>query len=126
MSNGSTLSNDEARPELDDLLHGYFQTEMPHPWPTFKAPRALPMKPAASLRSRYSGRLALAACVALLVAGYLTLGAYFPRSQAPTGVQELQNIGQRDKGPKTVLPSNSTDDPMPMPVGNQTTKGKSN
>ena len=119
----SNVSNEEARPEMDDLLHRYFQAEMPHPWPTFKAPRATAMKPTASMRSRYSGRMALAACIALLVAGYLTLGGYFPRSQTPTGVQELQNIGQREKGRKMAP---STDDPMPMPVGNQTTKSKSN
>ena len=76
MNNISTQIDEEARPEMDDLLHDYFQSEMPKPWPTFKAPKALRTKPPVSLWSRYSGRLAIAACIAALVAGYLTLGAF--------------------------------------------------
>jgi hypothetical protein len=127
MSNFSTISSDEPHPELDELLHDYFQAEMPHPWPAFKAPSAArPMQPAMTLRSRYSGRLALAACVALLVAGYWSLSGCFPHTQSATGVQELHNISQREKGPKATPQTHSADEPMPMPIGNPTTKSKSN
>jgi len=128
MNNLCSLPNDEARPETDVLLHDYFQAELPHSWPTFKTPKPARIKQPVSFWSRYSGRLALAACVALLVAGYLTLGGFFPRSQAPTGVQEMQNIGQREKGPKTVVmpaPQNKQAEeqiPMPTPMNLETTK----
>src|ERR1700687_6229364 len=128
MNNLSTLKNDEARPEMDDLLHDYFQTEMPHPWPTFKTPKAMRTKKTASFWSRYCGRLALAACVALLVAGYLTLGGFFARTQTSTGVtNQTEEIGQKE--PKRVPPKaaeKQTDDPLPMPtpMGEVTTDRK--
>jgi hypothetical protein len=122
MNNTATL-NGEARPEMDDLLHDYFQAEMPHPWPTFKAPKPMRMKTPASFWSRYSGRLALAACVALMVAGYLSLGGFFPRSQEPTGLQKAtEDVGIREKGAKPKSTAKQIDDPMPMPIGNQNTK----
>src|SRR5205807_413925 len=59
--------------EVDRLLRGFYQAEMPDPWPSFEAPaetpRALPF-PAPAPRSSLSARsrLALAASIALLVA----------------------------------------------------------
>lgn len=101
MSNMTTLPHDEARPEMDDLLHVYFQAEMPKPWPPFKTPKPARLKRPVPFWSRYAGRLALAACIALLVASYLTLAGYFPRSQAPTGVERQGGvIGHLDKGKK--------------------------
>jgi hypothetical protein len=128
MNNLCSLPNDEARPETDVLLHDYFQAQLPHSWPTFKTPKPTRMKQPASFWSRYSGRLALAACVALLVAGYLTLGGFFPRSQAPTGVQKaMDDLGHKEKYHTPVKPKTETpvDDAMPMPMGNETTKSKS-
>jgi hypothetical protein len=125
MNNICSLPNDEARPETEVLLHDYFQAELPHAWPTFKTPKAARKKQPASFWSRYSGRLALAACVALLVAGYLTLGSFFRRSQAPYGglEQVAPSIGMKD--PKTNAPApqnNRAEDPTPM--GFETTKNK--
>jgi len=97
MSN-QMIRNDEARPEMDEMLHAYFQAEMPSPWPSFKAPRDARAKRPVSFWSRHGSRLALAACVALLVAGYLALGGFFPRFQTPTGVQpETPNIASKPK-----------------------------
>lgn len=120
--------NDEGRPEMDDLLRDYFKAEMPHPWPAFNAPRPMRTKCTTSLWSRSAGRLALAACIALLVASYLALGGFFPRSQGPTGVQQINEIGMRDRGPKVapVPQSNQAEDPMPMPTPiDEITKHKS-
>jgi hypothetical protein len=69
----------------------------------------------ASLWSRYSGRIALAACIAALVAGYLTIAGYFPRVQVGNGMEQVvPNIAQKEKGNRIVPPN--ADDPMPMPV----------
>jgi hypothetical protein len=109
------LKNEEARPDMDDLLHDYFQAELPRPWPTFHLPRSERKNRPASLWSRYSGRIALAACIALLAAGYLTLAGYFPRMQAPTGVEQVSpDVGHllKDKNGKS-------DSAVPMPVDNR-------
>ena len=99
---------------MDDLLHDYFQSEMPKPWPAFKAPKGMRTKPPVSFWSRYSGRLAIAACIAALVAGYLTLGAFFPRTVPTSGVQDLgRDMSHREQGPKTPKTTpqkNSADD----------------
>ncbi len=99
------LENDEARPEIDHLLHGYFQAEMPHPWPAFAMPKAMRTKRPVSFWSRYGGRVALAASVALLVASYLALAGFFPRLQTPTGVEpQTGDIGLKDPKSKTPMP----------------------
>src|SRR5580693_5366818 len=89
MSNLTTLPNEEARPEMDEMLHDYFQAEMPHPWPTFKAPKSMRATQPASSWSRYAGRLALGASIACLIGGYLMLGAFFPRTQALSGLENV-------------------------------------
>jgi hypothetical protein len=115
---------------MDDLLHDYFQAEIPHPWPTYKMRMPVQTKPAVSFWSRYSGRLALAACVALMVAGYLTLGGFFAPSQGSNGVDRIiKDIGDRGKDPRpgTQKPHvNQIEDPVPMPTptGHETTKNR--
>ena len=63
--------NPESRAEnLDALLAGYFQAEVPSPWPVFDAPaRTLPFRPAGATVSRWTSRLALVAAVVLLLLG---------------------------------------------------------
>jgi len=97
----SIAKNEEGRPSVDELLHDFFQTKMPQPWPTFKFPvkgngngktkvsGAPTPHRVGSFRSRYTGRLALAACVTLLIAGYLTLSAFFPQQQNPSGAESI-------------------------------------
>jgi hypothetical protein len=96
--NSTAEKHDEARPDVDGLLHGYFQAEKPHPWPRFRAPVTLRVKQPASGWSRYTGRLVMAACVALLVGGYIALSGYFPRPVADNGTTPLHEIGQKEKG----------------------------
>jgi hypothetical protein len=92
-----TIKNEEGCPRVDGLLREFFQAEMPHPWPAFKMPVASQRSRSAPLLSRHAGRLALAACIALFVAGYLTLSGFFPGKQADTGVQSGPKIGMREK-----------------------------
>ena len=96
MNNTTTLKNDGARPDVDVALRDYFQHEMPHPWPAFEAPQAMRSKRPASFWSRYGGRMALAASIAVLLAGYLALSGYFPRQVAPTGLTPQHEIGMKD------------------------------
>jgi hypothetical protein len=102
MNNMPTLDNNgEARSGVDVLLRDYFQAELPHPWPTFQAPGPMRASRPETTWSRNSTRLALAASVALLVAGYLTLSGFFPRQTAPSGVQQVQpNIASKEKPSK--------------------------
>ncbi len=74
-----------ARPDdLDGLLHAFFRAELPDPWPTLKPPD-LPAPPRTAGRRPWLGsRLALAATVALCLAGSLSLATVFP-SDAPRG-----------------------------------------
>ena len=57
--------------ELDALLHAFFRSEMPDPWPQLKAPVTVPAsleeKAPPSWWSRSRSRFALAASVALLM-----------------------------------------------------------
>jgi hypothetical protein len=99
---------------MDDMLHDYFQSEKPHPWPSFRAPREMRTKTPVSLWSRTGGRLALAGSIALLVLGYLAIGAFFPRSQTRLD-NETQDIGHREKSPKKVTPPVQA--PEQSPIG---------
>ena len=119
--NSVTTPHDEGRPEMDDLLHDYFQAEMPKTWPQFKAPRETRAKKPETLWSRYSGRVALAACIALLVAGYLMIGGDGQPVRTPDGVQQVGgNIASKDGGPNAaktkVTPRNHESDRM-EPMG---------
>jgi hypothetical protein len=60
--------------DLDGLLRAFYQAQLPHPWPDFKAPAA-GGAPSARLRrfARLRSRLALAASVAILIAGSFIL-----------------------------------------------------
>ena len=84
---------------MDDLLQDYFRSQMPKPWPAFKAPQPARVKSAPSLRSRFGARLALAASIALLIAGYWTLAGYFPGTPRTAGLEDVvPPIAQKDRG----------------------------
>ena len=119
MSNMIPAPHDEARPEVDELLHDYFQAEMPKSWPAFKAPRPARTKQSESLWSRYSGRLALAACVALLLGGYLALSGYFPTPTLSNGIEDATRPAAiRDKKSKqTPKPKADIQDDQVVPMG---------
>jgi hypothetical protein len=79
-------TKDGNHPEMDAMLHDYFKSEMPRPWPGFKAPAETQILKPAGFWSRNTGRLALAACIAALMAGYFALAGNFPRTSAPNDV----------------------------------------
>jgi hypothetical protein len=87
MTAAPPTTNQTDRPtedELDGLLRAFYMAELPNPWPSLKAPAPrsffMPFRPAAPRFPMLRTRLALAACVAFLVAGPLLLSAYFSRS----------------------------------------------
>ena len=116
--NNLTIKNDDARPDMDALLGDFFQNEVPKPWPAFQPPMPVRATHSVSFWTRSAGRLALAACVALLVGGYLSLGGFFPRSQTPTGVsREAPDAAKgfdRSKKPLPELPKQMDEDVTPM------------
>ncbi len=70
------LSDDD----LDGMLRAFFQSEVPRPWPVLGAPE-IPQPTPLAIRPwwKRTGRFAVAASVALMLAGYLTLAGGFPR-----------------------------------------------
>jgi hypothetical protein len=67
--------------EVDRLLTDFYRAEVPQPWPRLRAPAPPPAPRPPIVRSRLVQRLArplgLAAAVAFLLFGYLTLSATF-------------------------------------------------
>lgn len=80
--NSHTRHNGTTMNEIDGVLSAFFKSEMPDPWPELRLPAARPMRNRGwvpQVRSRF----ALAAAVALLVAGAMLLGGSF-RSVQPS------------------------------------------
>jgi len=88
MSNLTLYKNDEPRPEMDELLHDYFQAEAPTPWPGFQAPKSMRARETPSLWARFGGRMVLAACVTALIVGYWSLSGTMSSPQA-NGLQKV-------------------------------------
>jgi len=131
MNDRIVSNHTESRPEVDDILRDYFQAQMPHPWPACRMPSAAPARRVGSFWSRYTGRLALAASVAVLVGGYLTLANYFPPQQVPNSLERAVDgaIGLKEKKARPTpstppnIPSgvddNGADRVVPMPIPNR-------
>jgi hypothetical protein len=103
--------NDRAKPpedEVDHLLRAFYQRELPKPWPMLTPPsslnnRVLELPPIARRFPMLRTRLALAACVAFLVAGPLGLASFF----SPTGTESAattQPNADDAKAEKNMLP----------------------
>jgi hypothetical protein len=83
--------------DVEALLHDFFRSEVPVPWP---APPVVAQEPAQVIKpfrrprfGRYA-RLAMAAAVATLLIGYLTLAAFFPRlTNSGAGLENQGTIG---------------------------------
>jgi hypothetical protein len=91
--------------ELEGMLRSFFRAEVPDPWPAMKAPAAVVKfeKPRRSTWLRIGPRLAVAACVAFLLLGYLALGSMFPKHQAVDGLNNAgPPIGKQDNRPRRV------------------------
>jgi hypothetical protein len=73
----------ERRPDdVDGLLRAFFRAKMPDPWPALKVPARPVSRPLPSSRRRpwWGSRFALAATVALCLAGSALLAGLFPAS----------------------------------------------
>ena len=98
--------------EVDRLLRAFYRAEMPNPWPSFEAPAAapavLPFPPLAARRPLLTrSRLALAASVALLVAGLRLLSDKFGTDAAKTpAVRTFGNSAERPQPGVAVPPGN--------------------
>jgi hypothetical protein len=87
----------QAEEDLDRLLEAFFRSEVPDPWPAFTPPRVMLWPPAVRGGRRSAGRtsghplqsrLALAASVALLLAGLWLLGS----RPLPPGKESLPGV----------------------------------
>lgn len=76
-----TDSDNFGRPndEMDDLLHAFFKSEMPAPWPKLNLPVKM-QKSAPKPRTHYQSRFALAASIAILLLGSIWLAGAFKDS----------------------------------------------
>jgi hypothetical protein len=90
------LSGRPSEDEVDGLLRNFYQAELPNPWPSLEAPAAknviLPFRPAAKRFPMLRTRLALAACVAFLVAGPLALSAYLSGTNTNTAATSVPGM----------------------------------
>jgi hypothetical protein len=103
--------NNRAKPpedEVGDLLRAFYRRELPDPWPMLTPPsslqnRIMPLQPMARRFTMLRARLALAACVAFLVAGPLGLASFF----IPTSTESAattQPTADDAKAEKNMLP----------------------
>jgi hypothetical protein len=95
---------DRPSDDLDSLLHAFYRSEVPNPWPQMKAPDQPTPVAAGKPRSRWSlfrSRFALAATVALCLTGLLALPGLRNNALLP---ERTQHIGHRDnlKRPPTI------------------------
>jgi hypothetical protein len=88
--------------DVDRLLQGYFQREIPKPWPEWKAPA--PAKKSRGIFKPWRSRLALAASIALLFMAQLLLFRSY----------------------KWEVPSTVTDKKPPLDVAQKILPGKGN
>ncbi len=85
--------------DLDFLLRAFFRSQMPDPWPGLRLPsfRPNPATPATpSRRPLIRSRWALAASVALLLAGSLLLPSRFTQALKPEPYPGGAHIGTND------------------------------
>ena len=78
--------------DLEGLLRAFFRAEMPDPWPTLPAPAAAPRRGPLG-----RSRLALAASVAFLLIGQLSLCGTLPDAPPFAGREESKE-GERPRG----------------------------
>ena len=100
-----------AADDLDDVLRAFFRAQLPNPWPAAPLPAASATRRGTRRSVLRRSRLALAASVALLVAGPLCLGTSFrgpgtpPDKDVPLsarGVKTELLLAQPPDGPTTI------------------------
>jgi len=120
-------SDRPSEDELDGLLRAFYKAELPNPWPSFEAPAdrnlILPLRPFGKRFPMWRTRLALAACVAFLVAGPIALSAYFGGPQTdsvakPNATAPFDDAkAQRELPWNPVLKDNTTSIKVDVPYG---------
>jgi hypothetical protein len=113
--------------ELDGVLRAFYQAELPSPWPSLEAPAMrndiLPMRPPVRRFPMLRSRLALAACVAFLVAGPLALSTYFGGTKTdivakPNSTEPFGDVRANRELPwNPVLKDNTTSIKVDVPYG---------
>jgi hypothetical protein len=106
-THGSARSGDD----LDGLLRAFFRAEMPHPWPELEAPAftSFPSTRLAFWRGIKRSHLALAASVALLIAGSLLFSGKLPAvGKIITGPDISRNTPE-DHHPSKAQPEEAID-----------------
>ena len=92
----------EPDDDLDTLLRAYFRAEMPDPWPSWEAPlgqpAVVPLRPESGRRPLSRSRIALAASVALLVAGPLLLSGKFTDQPAKPADANFKDTSADTRG----------------------------
>ena len=84
----------ENREDVDRLLESFFRSEMPDPWPALNLPASgRASQPLRRSWWRRFGRLAVAACIALFLLGYLSLASFFPREPSRPELNPGREIG---------------------------------
>jgi hypothetical protein len=105
------LSNGVQERDVDQLLSDFFRRELPNPWPEAKFPEPSIAAPRRRGLRRFP-RLALAASIAFLVAGYLLLAGLFPPDRGARLIQDPS--GTIGKGLRPVQPQR-----VPTPRGGE-------
>jgi hypothetical protein len=97
--------------EIDGHLSAFFRAEMPSPWPGAPVPDETPviLRPTPVRQSFFRSRMALAASVALLIAGAWLLGDSF--KDAPDNRPDASGFSD-----STANTRDRTDDGMPVRV----------
>ena len=99
--------------DLDGLLHTFFHTEMPRPWPQWHAPsESLESSPGWRRRSLTRSRDALAAGLLILATGYAGLAQHTAEPSSGFEATSERWDGARRSRP---VPPRRADDPAQRP-----------
>jgi hypothetical protein len=91
-----TLAKGPLEDNVDGFLESFFKREMPAPWPDARVPRPTHALANRRFLFRSHSRLAMAAAVALILFGYLSLAALFPVEPEPgLKIDRFQTIGSK-------------------------------
>jgi hypothetical protein len=104
---GSARSGDD----LDGLLRAFFRAEMPHPWPELEPPAytTVPSSRLAFWRGIKRSHLALAASVALLIAGAMLFSGKVPAVGNIFKGNDIATVPTEDHHPKKAQPDKAID-----------------
>lgn len=96
MNQAQAMTKDQS--EAEQMLRDFFRAEMPHPWPSFRAPLGVKTSKTRARWGLSRSHIGLAASVLFLVAG-LWAGSFFLRSDAQPNDAPIHKLGQRPPAP---------------------------